>query len=70
MKRKEFIQKTMMASASILITRDLMAKPKGPIYGHHEKRYRYNETWGRLNPDKTPVNDCHEWYKIAREESC
>jgi sugar lactone lactonase YvrE len=66
MKRKDFIQKTMMASASFFITRDLMAKPKGPIYGHNEKRYRFNETWGRLNPDKTPVNDCHEMVQDSR----
>lgn len=66
MKRKEFIQKTMMASASVFITRDLMAKPKGPIYGHNEKKYRFNENWGRLNPDKTPVNDCHEMVEDSR----
>lgn len=66
MKRKEFIQKTMIASASFFITRDLMAKPKGPIYGHNEKRYRFNQAWGKLNPDKTPVNDCHEMVQDSK----
>lgn len=66
MKRKEFIQKTMMASASFYITRDLMAKTKGPVYGHNEKRYRFNQAWGKLNPDKTPVNDCHEMVQDSK----
>lgn len=60
MKRKEFIKNTAMVSTSFFIMKDLFAKPKGPIYGHHNMRYTMDTKWGQLNPLKNPVNDCHE----------
>lgn len=60
MNRKEFVKNTILGSAGFFIAKDMMAKPKGPIYGYNEKRFRLNAKWGNLNPEKTPVNDCHE----------
>ena len=52
--------------AGIFITQGLMAKNRGPVYGHHEMRYHLNNRWGNLNPEKTPVNDCHEMVQDSR----
>jgi peptidylamidoglycolate lyase len=60
MKRKDFIKHTTVLSASFFITKDLLARPKGPVYGHGNMRYSMDQKWGQLNPQTNPVNDCHE----------
>ena len=60
MKRKSFLTSTAWATAGLIITKDLFGHSKGEIYGHNEMTYTINKNWGSLNPDKTPVNDCHE----------
>ena len=66
MNRKEFVKTTILSSAGFFIAKDMMAKPKGPIYGYNEKRFRLNTKWGNLNPGKTPVNDCHEMVQDSK----
>ena len=66
MNRKEFVKNAVITSASFFIAKDLLAKPKGPIYGHNEKKYRLDTKWGSLNPEKKPVNDCHEMVKDSK----
>jgi peptidylamidoglycolate lyase len=60
MNRRSFVKTSVISTSGLFITTDLFAKPKGPVYGHHEMTYRLDRKWGELNPDKTPVNDCHE----------
>ncbi|HEY6979173.1 MAG TPA: 6-bladed beta-propeller [Chitinophagaceae bacterium] len=60
MKRRTFIQQTGLIAGSIIITKDLFAKPKGNVYGYNGMQYRMDEKWGALNPKIHPVNDCHE----------
>lgn len=60
MKRKQFIKKSTIMAAGLIITKDLFAKSKGPVYGHNNMRYRMDAKWGTLNSEKHPVNDCHE----------
>lgn len=60
MQRRAFLKNTTIISASFFITKDLYAKPTGPVYGHNEMQYRLDAKWGQLNPLKNPVNDCHE----------
>ena len=60
MERRSFLKNSALSAAGLLISKDLFSKPKGRIYGHNEMTYRLNTTWGSLNPNKTPVNDCHE----------
>src|SRR3954454_19176451 len=60
MNRKTFLQQTSLLAGSIILTKDLFAKPKGPVYGHNGMQYRMDAKWGALNPAKYPVNDCHE----------
>ena len=35
------------------------------VIGHGDFRYRVEEEWGNLNPDSTPVNNCHEMIQDA-----
>jgi len=66
MERREFIKHTSVISASFFIARDLLAKPKGPVYGHNNMRYRLDTKWGQLDPMRYPVNDCHEMVQDAK----
>lgn len=66
MNRKKFIQNTALFSAGFFITKDLFAKNKGPIYGHNNMQYQMDAKWGKLNPSKYPVNDCHEMVQDSK----
>lgn len=60
MKRKDFIKQAALVSTSFFIARDLLAKDKGPVYGHGGKRYRMDTKWSNAKPALNPVKDCHE----------
>ncbi|WP_276363806.1 hypothetical protein [Daejeonella sp. H1SJ63] len=60
MNRRKFIQNTACASAGLLITKDLFAVNKGPVYGHNGMKYTLDTQWSRSDSVKYPVNDCHE----------
>ena len=66
MKRRSFVKNSVITTAGFFITKDIMSTNKGPIYGHNEMTYRLDTKWGTLNPDKTPVNDCHEMIQDAK----
>lgn len=66
MNRKQFMQKAVMGTASFFIAKDMLAETRGPVYGHNEMRFRMNNKWGKLNPEKTPVNDCHEMIQDSK----
>ncbi len=66
MKRRSFLKNSALTTSALFITKDLFSKSKGPIYGHHEMTYSLDTSWGALNPDKTPVNDCHEMIQDAK----
>ncbi|GEP88693.1 hypothetical protein SAMN05660909_01163 [Chitinophaga terrae (ex Kim and Jung 2007)] len=60
MERRKFIQASALVTASFYISRDLFAKPKGPVYGHNNKKYVLDTKWGTLDSSRYPVKDCHE----------
>jgi peptidylamidoglycolate lyase len=60
MNRRKFVKNTAVLTSSLLITRDLFAKEKGPVYGHNGMRYTMDTKWGQLDSSKYPVKDCHE----------
>lgn len=60
MERRKFIYTSALATASFYITKDLFAKPKGPVYGHNNRRYTLDTKWGTLDSSRYPVKDCHE----------
>jgi peptidylamidoglycolate lyase len=66
MERRNFVKQTAMVSASFFIAKDLLAKDKGPIYGHNGMRYRMDNAWSKADPNINPVNDCHEMVQDAK----
>ena len=60
MERRSFIKNSSLSATGLIITRNLFTMNKGKVYGHNGMTYQLNNQWGALNPDKTPVNDCHE----------
>ncbi len=60
MNRRKFVKNTAGLTAGLLITRDLFAIDKGPVYGHNDMRYTLDMSWGQLDSAKYPVKDCHE----------
>jgi len=66
MKRREFVKQASFVSGSFIIANGLMAKDKGTVYGHGNMRFRMHSDWGKLNPEKHPVNDCHEMVQDAK----
>ncbi|MES2426003.1 MAG: 6-bladed beta-propeller [Bacteroidota bacterium] len=66
MERRNFVKQTAMVSASFFIAKDLLAKDKGPVYGHNGMRYRMDNAWSKADPNINPVNDCHEMVQDAK----
>lgn len=60
MKRRTFFKTSAISATGLLITKNLFSKTGGTIYGYNGMTYQMNREWGALNPEKTPVNDCHE----------
>jgi peptidylamidoglycolate lyase len=66
MKRRNFVKSSTLSAFGLIITKDLFSNSKAPVYGHNEMTYTMNAKWGALNPEKTPVNDCHEMVQDAK----
>jgi len=66
MKRRSFVKNSVISTAGLLITKDMFSFKKGPVYGHNEMTFRLDTKWGALNPEKTPVNDCHEMIQDSK----
>jgi len=71
MNRRDFIQ-----DASIVISGTLLTKPisilafdttEDLVIGHGDYKYKVNKEWGALDPNKYPVNDCHEMVLDKKE---
>lgn len=67
MKRRKFLKNTAKGSGTILVSSVvpfyiMPSKPKleETILGHGDFEYRLEKGWGDLNPQKHPVNNCHE----------
>jgi 6-bladed beta-propeller len=61
--RRDFLKKsTLTAAAFTLPSFNIVSRPllTDEIIGHGQFRYRVHQAWGNLNPDQTPVNNCHE----------
>ena len=61
MKRRTLLkQSAILSIGSLIITRDLLGRNSGTLYGHNNMKYRMDVNWGKLDPSQHPVNDCHE----------
>lgn len=63
--RRTFLRQAALLSTAALATpafgfHILKRRPKGPIIGHGDFRYRLHREWGQLDPQQYPVKDCHE----------
>jgi peptidylamidoglycolate lyase len=67
MNRKSFLRNTALASGGILLFRDLLARPTGPVYGHNGFTYRANTSWSKLRTEVNPVKDCHEMVQDSKK---
>ena len=66
MERRTFLKNSALSAVGLIITKDLFSSSKAPVYGHNEKTYTLNAQWGALNPEITPVNDCHEMVQDSK----
>ena len=66
MKRRTFVKNVSIASVGLLITKKNSPVKNNPVYGHHKMTYTLNTEWGNLNPNQTPVNDCHEMVQDSK----
>lgn len=66
MRRRAFLTNSALSTAGLFLIKNLFSSNKGAVYGHNEMRYSLNTEWGGLNPDKTPVNDCHEMVQDSK----
>lgn len=67
MDRRKFLRKTARASGATFAVTSVpfyimptKARLAGTILGHGDFKYRLEKEWGDLNPEKYPVNNCHE----------
>ena len=62
MNRRNFIRQTSYSAAGLYALPNLLSgrKMEDTILGHHNKRYRINTDWGKLDFSRYPVKDCHE----------
>jgi len=63
--RRDFIKNTALASAALAVPSygfTILKKPelKEEIIGHGDFKYRVHKEWGNLDPNITPIRNCHE----------
>ncbi len=66
MKRRSFLKHSSVSVTGLFIAKGLFSKNKESVVGHNEMTYRMDRNWGELNPEKTPVNDCHEMVQDSK----
>ena len=68
MERRDFIQKTLIASTGLAAMPSLIIpdRPQDLILGHNSHQYRLDVNWGNLDPLKYPVKDCHEMVQDSK----
>ncbi len=64
-KRRSFVKQTaLLASGSLLLPSFNIGKARPRLLeytlGHGKYQYQAHHAWGNLDPQKTPVNNCHE----------
>lgn len=64
--RRQFIRNTSLSLGGLWLTNGLMARDKGPVYGHNHVQYTLDTSWSKCNPQQYPVNDCHEMVQDKR----
>lgn len=61
--RRQFLKVTALTGAVVTLpVFNIISRPalEDTVIGHGDYRYRVHKNWGNLNPDTTPVKNCHE----------
>lgn len=64
--RRNFLKETTALAGTAFLTphsfyiKSSKAKLSEEVIGHGDFQYRVHQEWGNLNPDQTPVKNCHE----------
>lgn len=66
MNRKKFLKNSTMATAGIVIAKNLFSSSGDPVFGHNGFKYRMDRSWSKLSPAQYPVNDCHEMVQDSK----
>ncbi|MEC3906544.1 6-bladed beta-propeller [Tamlana sp. 2201CG12-4] len=69
--RRGFIKKTVLAGTALSVPSygfTILKKPElhEQIIGHGNFKYRVHKSWGNLNPNTTPIKNCHEMVLDSR----
>jgi peptidylamidoglycolate lyase len=60
MERRTFIRNSSLTLTGIVITKDMIKKPKQKTYGYNGMLYTLDTSWSKADAQQYPVNDCHE----------
>ena len=67
MQRRNFLKQSALAASALGISSTLHArKNEEIILGHHNKRYKLDTEWGKLDFSRYPVKDCHEMVQDSK----
>ena len=66
MQRRDFIKNSSIATCAILAGTSPTLKKGELVYGQNEKRFLLDKNWVKSNPEKLPVNDCHEMVQESK----
>ncbi|WP_299547959.1 6-bladed beta-propeller [Seonamhaeicola sp.] len=69
--RRDFVKKTTLASTALSVPTyafTILKKPElhDDIIGHGDHTYRVHKSWGNLDPNSTPIKNCHEMVLDSR----
>ena len=68
--RRSFIKTTALltvATATPFYILKGKSMKSNQIIGHGDFTYKVNASWGNLNPENTPVNNCHEMVMDSKD---
>ena len=67
MQRRNFLKQSALAASALGISSALHArKNEEIILGQHNKRYKLDTEWGKLDFSRYPVKDCHEMVQDSK----
>lgn len=68
MDRRAFVQKTLTATAGLAAIPSLIIPPNPEtlVLGHNSHQYNLDVNWGKLDPLRYPVKDCHEMVEDSK----
>jgi hypothetical protein len=60
MQRRKFIRNSSLAITGIVLTKDVMKRPRQKAWGYNGMLYTLDTAWSKADTQRYPVNDCHE----------